>query len=81
MGRIKLPVAETELAIGRLGHRIAYEVEQAKIRCSQGEPDTRIDLSELEPSLAVPMAILVGQPPTALEKLAMSSSRPPICWP
>ena len=40
----------------RLGHRIAHEVEQAKIRCSQGEPDTRIDLSELEPGLAVAMA-------------------------
>ena len=40
----------------RLGHRIAYEVEQAKIRCSQGEPDTRIDLSELEPGLAVALA-------------------------
>lgn len=40
----------------RLGHRIAHEVEQAKILCSQGEPDTRIDLSELEPGLAVPMA-------------------------
>jgi hypothetical chaperone protein len=40
----------------RLGHRIAYEVEQAKIRCSQGEPETRIDLSELEPGLAVAMA-------------------------
>ena len=40
----------------RLGHRMAYEVEQAKIRCSQGEPETRIDLSELESGLAVPMA-------------------------
>ncbi len=40
----------------RLGHRIAHEVEQAKIRCSQGEPDSRIDLSELETALAVPLA-------------------------
>ena len=40
----------------RLGHRMAYEVEQAKIRCSQGEPGTRIDLSELESGLAVELA-------------------------
>jgi hypothetical protein len=27
------------------------------------------------------MAMLDGQPPTAFEKEAMSSSRPPTCWP
>ena len=35
----------------------------------------------LSPSRAVPIEMLVGQPPTYLAKLAMSSSRPPTCSP
>lgn len=41
----------------RHGHRIAHAVEQAKIRCSQEEHDTTMDLSELEPGLAAPMTV------------------------
>jgi FkbH-like protein len=41
----------------RLGHRIAYEVEQAKIRCSQQDGDTVLDLSEVEANLAAPMGM------------------------
>jgi hypothetical chaperone protein len=36
----------------RLGHRIAAEVEQAKIRSSLADAGTRIDLSSIEPDLA-----------------------------
>ena len=42
---------------------------------------TRVMSPLFRPSRAVPMAMLVGQPPTALEKLAMSSRRPPTCAP
>ena len=35
----------------RHGHHIAHEVEQAKIRCSQQDQDTQMDLSFLEPAL------------------------------
>ena len=35
----------------------------------------------LSPSRAAPIEMLVGQPPTYLAKLVMSSSRPPTCWP
>ena len=41
----------------RLGHRIAYEVEQAKIRCSQQDGDTVLDLSDVEAGLAAPMGV------------------------
>jgi hypothetical chaperone protein len=41
----------------RHGHRIAHAVEQAKIRCSQEERDTDMDLAELEPGLTVPMTV------------------------
>ncbi len=34
-----------------------------------------------QPQARRPTAMLVGQPPTAFTKLAMSSRRPPICWP
>ncbi len=40
----------------RDGHRIAHEVEQAKIRCSQHEAETVVDLSGVEPGLAAPLA-------------------------
>ena len=36
---------------------------------------TRVIRPLFSPSRAVPMAMLAGQPPTYLEKLAMSSSR------
>ncbi|MDG5974840.1 molecular chaperone, HSP70 class [Hydrogenophaga taeniospiralis CCUG 15921] len=39
----------------REGHRIAHEVEQAKIRCSQQGEHTVVDLSEVEPALSAPM--------------------------
>jgi hypothetical chaperone protein len=36
----------------RYGHHMAHDVEQAKIRCSQTDGDTRIDLSYIEANLA-----------------------------
>jgi hypothetical chaperone protein len=36
----------------RYGHHMAHDVEQAKIRCSQTNADTRIDLSYVEADLA-----------------------------
>ncbi len=36
----------------RYGHHMAHDVEQAKIRCSQTDHDTRIDLSYVETALA-----------------------------
>ncbi len=45
----------------RHGHRIAHEVEQAKIRCSQQDHDTDMDFSELEPALAAPMTVIAMQ--------------------
>ena len=36
----------------RYGHHMAHDVEQAKIRCSQTDHDTRIDLSYIETGLA-----------------------------
>jgi hypothetical chaperone protein len=36
----------------RYGHRMAHDVEQAKIRCSQTDGDTPIDLSYVEVNLA-----------------------------
>ena len=39
----------------RHGHRIAYELEQAKIRCSQQDQGTRVDLSHVEPGLGATM--------------------------
>jgi hypothetical chaperone protein len=36
----------------RYGHHMAHDVEQAKIRCSQTDSDTAIDLSYVEPDLA-----------------------------
>ena len=43
--------------------------------------DAGDDAPTCSPSRAVPMAMLVGQPPTDLAKEAMSSSREPICLP
>lgn len=39
----------------RHGHRIAHELEQAKIRCSQQDQGTRVDLSYVEPGLVTTM--------------------------
>jgi hypothetical chaperone protein len=36
----------------RLGHRLASDVEQAKISCSMGRPAVRMPLDEIEPGLA-----------------------------
>jgi len=40
----------------RHGHRIAHEVEQAKIACSQGNGDTVVDLSYVETGLGAQIA-------------------------
>ncbi len=40
----------------RYGHRMAHDVEQAKIRCSQTDHDTRIDLSYVETALAASLS-------------------------
>ena len=40
----------------RFGHHMAHDVEQAKIRCSQNDSDTAIDLSYLEANLSVPLS-------------------------
>jgi hypothetical chaperone protein len=39
----------------RDGHRIAHEVEQAKIRCSQLDGATEVDLSDMERGLRTPL--------------------------
>lgn len=41
----------------RHGHRIANQVEQAKIHCSQANGDTAVDLSYIEAGLAAPMGV------------------------
>ncbi len=38
------------------GHHMAHDVEQAKIRCSQTDHDTRIDLSYVETALAASLS-------------------------
>ncbi len=40
----------------RYGHHMAHDVEQAKIRCSQTDADTRIDLSYVEADLAASLS-------------------------
>jgi hypothetical chaperone protein len=40
----------------RYGHHMAHDVEQAKIRCSQTDADTRIDLSYVEANLAASLS-------------------------
>jgi hypothetical chaperone protein len=40
----------------RYGHRMAHDVEQAKIRCSQTDHDTRMDLSYVETALAASLS-------------------------
>jgi hypothetical chaperone protein len=40
----------------RYGHHMAHDVEQAKIRCSQTDHDTRIDLSYVETALAAQLS-------------------------
>ena len=40
----------------RYGHHMAHDVEQAKIRCSQTDHDTRIDLSYVETALAASLS-------------------------
>jgi hypothetical chaperone protein len=41
----------------RHGHHIAHEVEQAKIRCSQLDADTPLELSYVEAGLAAQMTV------------------------
>lgn len=41
----------------RHGHRIAHAVEQAKIRCSQQDRDTAMDLAELDQDLVAAMTV------------------------
>jgi len=41
----------------RLGHHVAHEVEQAKIRCSQQGIDTAVDLSVLQARLDAPLGV------------------------
>ena len=41
----------------RHGHHMAHEVEQAKIRCSVTDADTRIDLSLIEPGLQAALGV------------------------
>ncbi|MEY2683732.1 MAG: Chaperone protein DnaK, partial [Pseudomonadota bacterium] len=55
----------------QLGHHIAHEVEQAKIRCSAQQADTAIDLSVLEAGLAAPLAteVLSAQLDPLLEQV------------
>lgn len=45
----------------RYGHRIAHEVEQAKIRCSQTDADTVMELSYIEAGLAASMTAAAMQ--------------------
>ncbi len=45
----------------RHGHRIAHAVEQAKIRCSQTDGDTRLDLGFVEAGLSAPMTAAAMQ--------------------
>ena len=40
----------------RYGHHVAHDLEQAKIRCSQTDSDTRIDLSYVEAALAASLS-------------------------
>jgi hypothetical chaperone protein len=40
----------------RYGHHMAHDVEQAKIRCSQTDHDTRIDLSYVETALTASLS-------------------------
>jgi hypothetical chaperone protein len=58
----------------REGHRIAYEVEQAKIRCSVNDAATSIDLSFLEAGLSAGMA-----PGDMQEHLAAQLARTVAC--
>jgi len=44
-----------EVLKNRHGHHMAHEVEQAKIRCSQQDAATQIDLSIVEPALQAPL--------------------------
>ncbi len=45
----------------RHGHRVAHEVEQAKIRCSQTDADAAMDFSDIEAGLAAPMTVAAMQ--------------------
>ncbi|AOW13967.1 heat-shock protein [Hydrogenophaga crassostreae] len=58
----------------REGHRIAYEVEQAKIRCSVNDAATSLDLSFLEAGLSAGMA-----PGDMQEHLAAQLARTVAC--
>jgi hypothetical chaperone protein len=40
----------------RYGHHMAHDIEQAKIRCSQTDSDTRLDLSYVEAELAAQLS-------------------------
>ena len=41
----------------RLGHRLAHDVEQAKIRCSERNGDAALDLSYVEAGLSAPITV------------------------
>lgn len=58
----------------RDGHRMAYAVEQAKIRCSQQDADATMDLSSVEANLAAPMTVAAMQ-----EHLAAMLARTVAC--
>lgn len=58
----------------RLGHRVAHEVEQAKIRCSGSNQATPIDLHEIEKGLSASLA-----PPDLHDHLASLLDRTVVC--
>jgi hypothetical chaperone protein len=45
----------------RHGHRIAHEVEQAKIRCSQTDTGATMDYTDIEAGLTAPMTVAAMQ--------------------
>jgi len=58
----------------RHGHRIAHEVEQATIRCSEQDTDATLDLSDIEAKLAAQMPVRAMQ-----EQLAALLERTVAC--
>ncbi|MDP2166160.1 MAG: Hsp70 family protein [Hydrogenophaga sp.] len=58
---LRLHARLMEVLRHRHGHHIAHEVEQAKIRCSQHDAGTQIDLSIVEPGLQAPLETAVLQ--------------------
>ena len=86
-----MPVAATldVITIGRssvdlYGQQIGGRLEDMATFAKSvgGSPtNTAVGAALLSPSRAAPIAVLVGLPPTDLANVAMSSRRPPICWP